>query len=54
MMTMNKVMLWGVAVMAVGFLFFPQQIMGLIMPNSSNQIFTDDMVKTVLHVKGMT
>ena len=53
MMTMNKVMLWAVAAMAVAFLFFPQQIMGLVMP-SSNQTITDDMEKTVLLVEGMT
>ena len=53
MMTLNKIMLWCVAVMAVAFTVFPQQIMGVIMPGS-NQTFTDDMVRTVLHVKGMT
>lgn len=53
MMTMNKVMLWGVAVLAVGFLFFPQQIMGFVMPES-NQTITDDMAKTVMYVEGMT
>jgi len=52
MMTMNKVMLWAVAAMAVAFLFFPQQIMGLVMP--SNHTITDDMTQTVLLVEGMT
>ena len=53
MMTMNKVMLWCVAVMAVAFLFFPQQIMGLVTPDSS-QTITANMVRTVLYVEGMT
>jgi hypothetical protein len=53
MMTMNKVMLWLVAAMAVAFLFFPQQIMGLVMP-STNQTITDDMTQTVVQVEGMT
>jgi hypothetical protein len=53
MMTMNKVMLWGVAVMAVAFLFFPQQIMGIVMP-AGNQLITDDMTRSVLIVEGMT
>ena len=54
-MTMNKVMLWLVAVMAVAFLFFPQYIMGVVMPgNRASQTITADMTKTVLHVDGMT
>lgn len=51
---MNKIMLWVVAAMAVAFLFFPQQIMGFVMPSNSSQIITDDMEKTVLLVDGMT
>jgi hypothetical protein len=52
-MAMNKVMLWVVAAMAVGFLFFPQQLMGVLLPGGEDEI-TADMDTTVLHVEGMT
>ena len=52
-MTMNKVMLWAVAAMAVAFLFFPQQIMGLVTPGGSSAV-TNDMTKSFLVVEGMT
>lgn len=52
MMTMNKIMLWGVTVMAVVFLFFPQYVTGLLAPDSGE--FTADMNQTVLRVEGMT
>lgn len=51
MMTMNKIMLWAVTVMAVVFLFFPQSVMGLFA--SENEI-TDDMAQTRIKVIGMT
>ena len=51
MMTMNKIMLWGVTAMAVVFLFFPQVITGLFA--SSNEI-TADMDQSVIKVIGMT
>jgi hypothetical protein len=53
MMTVNKVMLWVVAGMAVGFLFFPQQLMGVLLPSGQDEI-TPDMATAVLHVEGMT
>jgi hypothetical protein len=53
MMTINKVMLWIVAVMAVAFLFFPQQVMGVLLPSADEEI-TADMATAVLHVEGMT
>ena len=53
MMTVNKVMLWVVAVMAVGFLFFPQQLMGVLLPSGEDEI-TADMATAVLRVEGMT
>ena len=52
MMTMNKVMLWGVTVLAVVFLFFPQYVTRLIAPDTGE--FTADMDRTVLRVEGMT
>jgi hypothetical protein len=52
MMTMNKVMLWGVTALAVVFLFFPQYVTRLIAPETGE--FTADMDRTVLRVEGMT
>ncbi len=52
MMTMNKVMLWGVTAMAVVFLFFPQYVTGMLVPDPGE--FTPEMQVTVLHVEGMT
>lgn len=51
MMTMNKIMLWAVTVMAVVFLFFPQAITGLF---ASSTEITADMDQTVIKVIGMT
>lgn len=51
MMTMNKIMLWGVTAMAVVFLFFPQTVMGLF---TSNTEMTADMDQSVIKVIGMT
>ena len=51
MMAMNKAMLWGVTVMAVVFLFFPQTIMSFFKPNDD---ITADMTSTVLKIEGMT
>ena len=52
MMALNKVMLWGVTVMAVVFLFFPQYVTGLFA--SDNGELTDDMRRSVLVIEGMT
>lgn len=51
MMTMNKIMLWAVTVMAVVFLFFPQVITGLFADSGE---FTADMDQSVIKVIGMT
>lgn len=50
-MTMNKVMLWGVTVIAVVFLFFPQAFTNLV---AGNDEFTADMDRTVITIEGMT
>ena len=50
-MTMNKVMLWTVTVIAIVFLFFPKGITGLF---PSNDVFTADMDQTVIRIEGMT
>lgn len=52
MMTMNKVMLWAVTVLAVVFLFFPQLVTGLLA--SDNGRFTDQMDRTTIRVVNMT
>lgn len=51
MMLMNKIMLWGVTVMAVVFLFFPQVITGLF---ASGHEITAEMDQSVIKVIGMT
>ena len=51
MMTLNKIMLWGVTVMAVVFLFFPQYVTRLIMPSGE---ITADMDRTMIKIDGMT
>jgi len=51
MMTLNKVMLWAVTVMAVVFLFFPQYVGSLF--GSSGEV-TAEMHHTVINVTGMT
>ncbi|MFP6763435.1 MAG: mercuric transporter MerT family protein [Planctomycetaceae bacterium] len=51
MMTMNKIMLWAVTVMAVVFLFFPQAITGLLISRGE---VTADMDQSVMRVIGMT
>lgn len=53
MMTMNKVMLWGVTAMAVAFLFFPGYV-GAFLGGDDGNTVTEDMHKTVIRVKGMT
>ncbi len=51
-MTMNKVMLWAVTILAIAFLFFPKYFTGMMLAEGSE--FTDDMTRTVLTVEGMT
>ena len=50
-MTMNKVLLWGVTVVAVVFLFFPQAFTSFA---PANDEFTADMDLTVIRIEGMT
>ena len=52
MMALNKVMLWGVTVMAVVFLFFPGVVTGMFSPDNGE--ITADMQRTLLTVEGMT
>ncbi len=52
MMTMNKVMLWAVTILAVAFLFFPKYFTSMLTADSGR--FTPDMTRTVLSVEGMT
>lgn len=52
MMTMNKIMLWGVTAMAVVFLFFPQIVTAMLTPDAGE--FTNDMTRTTLSIQGMT
>ena len=53
MMTMNKVMLWGVTMMAVAFLFFPSYVGALFGTGDENAV-TNDMNQAVIKVEGMT
>jgi len=50
-MTLNRVMLWTVAAVAIVFLFFPHAITGLY---ASSNDFTVDMDRTVITIEGMT
>ena len=52
MMTMNKVMLWGVTAMAVLFLFFPSYV-GVFLGGDGKTV-TDNMIREVIKVEGMT
>jgi len=52
MMTMNKVMLWGVTVMAVAFLLFPSYVGGFLDGDGSK--VTASMNRSVFAIEGMT
>lgn len=52
MMTMNKVMLWGVTVMAIAFLLFPNYV-GVFLGGDGKTV-TDNMNRAVIKVEGMT
>jgi hypothetical protein len=52
MMSMNKVMLWGVTVLAIVFLFFPSYLTNLL--GSGSEKFTADMTRTEVRIEGMT
>jgi len=53
MMTLNKVMLWGVTVLAVAFLFFPSYV-GAFLGNGDGSKVTEDMNRAVIKLDGMT
>jgi hypothetical protein len=50
-MTFNKVLLWGVTVVAVVFLFFPQAFTSFV---AADDGFTAEMDRTVIAIEGMT
>lgn len=52
MLTLNKLMLWAVTVLAVVFLFFPQYLTRLLA--TGDQEVTAEMTRTVLRIEGMT
>ncbi len=52
-MTLNKVILWIVTVMAVAFLFFPSYVGALVGAGKSNAV-NSDMRQTVVNIEGMT
>jgi hypothetical protein len=51
MMAMNKMMLWAVTALAVGFLLFPQYFTRLI---GGNEQITADMDRLTVQLEGMT
>lgn len=53
MMSLNKVMLWCVTVLAVAFLLFPQYV-GLLANEDGTTVITADMNRAVFQVEGMT
>ncbi len=53
MMAINKVMLWGVTVLAVAFLFFPSYV-GLLFAAGDQAAVTENMNRAVFKIEGMT
>lgn len=53
MVTMNKVMLWAVTVLAVAFLFFPSYV-GAIFGTGNETAVTENMNQIVIQIEGMT
>ncbi len=53
MMTLNKVMLWVVMVLAIAFLFFPAYV-GALLGTADENAVTTDMNRAVIQVEGMT
>ncbi len=53
MMTLNKVMLWVVTVLAIAFLLFPSYVGALLGTNDAHAV-TSDMRRTVIEIEGMT
>lgn len=55
MVAMNKVMLWGVTIMAIAFLLFPHYVGALLgAAGGDNAVVTPDMNRAVLRIEGMT
>lgn len=52
-MAMNKVMLWGVTVLAVAFLLFPSYV-GTLFGTASDTSVTENMNRVVVRIEGMT
>ena len=52
MVALNKVMLWAVTVMAIGFLSFPNYVGALL--GGDGKTVTDNMNQAVINVEGMT
>lgn len=53
MMGMNKVMLWGVTLLSVAFLFFPNYV-GALLGHGDKATVTEKMNRAVLKIEGMT
>lgn len=53
MMALNKVMLWGVTVLAVAFLFFPSYV-GLFLGTADDATLSENMNQAVFKIEGMT
>lgn len=53
MMALNKVMLWGVTLLAVVFLFFPSYV-GALFGTPDHSVVTEDMNQAVFKIEGMT
>ena len=53
LMALNKVMLWGVTVLAVAFLLFPSYV-GVLFGTNDTAAVTEDMNRAVFQIEGMT
>ena len=53
MMALNKVMLWGVTVLAVAFLFFPSYV-SVLFGTGDNSVVTENMNRAFFKIEGMT
>ncbi|VAX38024.1 hypothetical protein MNBD_PLANCTO02-2688 [hydrothermal vent metagenome] len=51
-MSLNKVMLWGVTVMAIAFLFFPSYVGAFL--GGDEKTVTENMAQSVIKIEGMT
>ena len=52
-MTLNKVMLWGVTVLTIAFLSFPNYV-GTLVGGGDRATVTDNMNRAVIKIEGMT